>query len=111
MFQKLSSIFSFFKNFDKIKETVVASYVAIVKTENVLEFLNNQIDDTALGKLVGEYIPKILKIVNKIKILSEKYAPFVGITLPTVAQSNAVKESLIDDLDASVDELNELVRK
>lgn len=110
MFNKFSNFFAIFKNLDKIKDILNTSYVALVKVHTSLVFIESQTNDTKLGKLVSEYLPKTIEVTGKIKEIFEKYGPLFGLDLGVVAQSLVNEGTLIAELSQSSRELNEYLK-
>ena len=87
MFAKLSSLFTIFKNFEKIKAFAQTSYEAIDKTLVVLLTIEEQINDTKLGVVLKKYLPEVISVLTKIKDAFEKYGHYVGVVPVGVVQS------------------------
>jgi hypothetical protein len=110
MFSKFSNFFSIFKNLDKIKDILNTSYVALVKVHTSLVFIESQTNDTKLGKLISEYLPKTIEVTGKIKELFEKYGPLVGLQVEVVAQSFINEGTLVAELKQSSRELDKYLK-
>jgi hypothetical protein len=110
MFSKFSNFFAIFKNLDKIKDVLNTSYTALVKVHTALVFIESQTNDTKLGKLVSEYLPKTIEVTGKIKEIFEKYGPLVGLDIGAVAQSFINEGTLVAELKQSSRELDKYLK-
>jgi hypothetical protein len=105
MFKKFSDAYKVVSNLGQIQVVVSAAFVAIVKTADILAFILAQTSDTKLGKVVDEYLPPVIAILDKVKGIILKYGKLVGFDGGAVASQS---ENLLDDLknlDKSLDEL------
>lgn len=100
MFSKLSSLFTIFKNFDKIKAGVLTAYSALSKTIDVLVTIEGPI----------KYLPETIDILKKIKTLIEQYGPLVGIVPPSSSQSFKGEHEKVVHLKHAQLSLNELLK-
>lgn len=108
MFQKISTALSIIKNMGKILEVISAGYIAISKSLNTLLYIESQINDTKLGVILKDYLPKTIEILKKVKDLLTKYGTIIGFTPPTESQN--VDADLIEDLEDVSKKLDELLK-
>jgi len=103
MFTSISSAYKIITNLSAIRDAISTIYNVVVKTTNVIAYLETQINDTKLGTIVAQYLPLIKSVLTKIQTIIEKYGSLIGITVtaPVAAKSNEDHEkSLKDALDA-----------
>lgn len=109
MIKKLTSSLSIFKNLDKIKEILSSAYFAIVNTLATLTFLENQLNDTKLGTILKNYLPKTIEVLSKIKQIFEKYGYLANLKISTEAQAIS-EENLLQQLTHSSKQLDEFLK-
>ena len=109
MFAKLSSLFSIFKNFDKIKGAAQETYVAIVKTLALLQYSQSQLNDTKLGTLLQGHLPHTIEVLTKVKSIFETYGPYIGIVPLTEATAAVGETNIVQDVKDSSVKLDEHV--
>lgn len=108
MFQKISTALSIVKNMGKILEVVSVGYIAISKSLNTLLFIESQINDTKLGVILKDYLPKTIEILKKVKDLLTKYGTLIGFTPPTESQN--IDSDLLKELENASKKLDELLK-
>lgn len=106
MFANLSTAFSVVKNLANIKDIASVVYVAVAKLLVTLVFIQGQVTDTKLGKVLEKYLPKSVEVLEKIKALFEKYSKIIGLNLTVAAQSIISEETLLEELERSSSELD-----
>jgi hypothetical protein len=105
MFKKFSDAYKVVSNLGQIQVVVTAAFVAIVKTADILAFILAQTSDTKLGKVVDEYLPPVITILDKVKGIILKYGKLVGFEGGIVASQGDNLLADLKDLDKSLDEL------
>lgn len=105
MFKSLTSALKIFRNLSQIKAVVETIYVSIVKTKSILEFITTQLNDTKLGKVLADYVPSTISLLDKVIQVFEKYGEMIGLSLDvkTLNISPAIEE--INQLKGKLDEL------
>jgi hypothetical protein len=110
MFKNFIAALQIVKNRDKIKKVVNETYSAIVKTLDALEFINKQVNDTKLGRLLQQYLPQIITVLSKVKEIFEKYGPFFGLEV-VEPQRLETEQNLSDSLTTVELKLNEILKE
>lgn len=110
MFKNFIAALQIVKNRDKIKKVVNETYSAIVKTLDALEFINKQVNDTKLGRLLQQYLPQIITVLTKVKEIFEKYGPFFGLEV-VEPQQLKTEQNLSDSLTTVELKLNEILKE
>lgn len=79
MLSSLLSAFSFFKNIANIKLAAQSAYQVIVKLLAVLNVVETEIKGTPASAALDKYLPSVIKALNTIKDLADKYGKLLGI--------------------------------
>lgn len=109
MLNKLSQLFSFFKNLDNIRLAVSTVYDSVNSVLDVLRFIEIETNDTKLGKTLQQYLPNTIATLQKVKDIIIKYGKFVGYT-PTVEGQDNDKEEFNSQLTRNIKNLDELLK-
>lgn len=107
MFTKLRSAYQIASNLGQIQAIVTAAFVSIIKTADILQYILKQTTDTKLGKVVDQYLPPVIAILNKVKDVIIKYGKYVGFEGGIVS---AQGDDLLEDLKNIDNTLNELLK-
>lgn len=110
MFTSISSAYKIITNFAAIRDAISTIYTVVIKTANVVAYLETQINDTKLGTIVAQYLPLIKSVLTKIQSIIEKYGALIGITVtaPVAAKSDEDHEKALKD---ALNDLDELLKK
>lgn len=103
----LSSMFKVLKNLGKIKEYATYLFLVVIKLRNIIGFLEEELNDTILGKKMAEYLPKVKDALNLVIDKVKKILSFLG-EEPSEEEASALGES---DIDSELKELEELLNK
>ena len=109
MFTKLRSAYQIASNIGQIQAIVAAAFLSIVKTADILEFILKQTTDTKLGKVVDQYLPPVIDILNKVKTIILKYGKYIGFD-ETVSPQTATEALSLDELAELNKQLDELLK-
>ena len=110
MFTKLRSAYQIASNLGQIQVAVAAAFVSIIKTADILEYILKQTTDTKLGKIVDQYLPPVIAILNKVKDIIIKYGKFVGFDMENISVQAKEDEISLKELDELKKQLDELLK-
>lgn len=110
MFKKFLSAIKIVKNKDRIKNVLQETYSALVKTLDALKYLSEQANDTKLGKAVKEHLPKVVEVLTKIKLVFEKFGPYISLNV-VVPQQILREETIENNLRIASQKLDEFLKK
>ncbi len=109
MLTKLRTAYQIASNLGQIQAIISAAFLSIVKTADILEFILKQTTDTKLGKIVDQYLPPVIDILNKVKAIVLKYGKYIGFE-ETVSPQNETETLSLDELEELKKQLDELLK-
>lgn len=110
MFKKFIAALQIVKNREKIKAVLNGTYVAINKTLVALNYISEHTNDTKLGQLLQKNLPQIVNVLSKVKLVFEKFGPYVGLDLTVTEQKVQTEEVMLQNLVVAEKQLNELLK-
>lgn len=108
MINKVINYIKMLKNIEKIKDAVSIFYEAITKILNILNSIESQINDVKKLESFKKYLKESISILEKLKIIIEKYGIFIGFSPPTIIQTIILANDLDKDLKIISDKLDGL---
>ena len=90
----------------KLKEYITLIFTAILKTRNILDYIESELDDTKVGDILEKYVPTVKKALDKVSTAVAKVLGFLGVEI----QAEVVTLSK-DNVDSEVAELEDALKK
>jgi hypothetical protein len=109
MFTKLRTAYQIASNLGQIQAIISATFLSIVKTADILEYVLAQSTDTKLGKVVNQYLPPVISILSKVRDIILKYGKYVGFE-ETVSPQTVTEVLSLDELAELNKQLDELLK-
>ena len=108
----ISLFYTLIKNSKKIVEASEVIYVTLTKVLEILKLLESKSNDTKLGKILDQYLPVVISVIEKILGIFNKYGKYIGFVAPIFAVPVSTQsESDEDDLKNHLVDLSKMLDK
>jgi uncharacterized membrane protein len=107
----ISLFYALIKNSKKIVEASGVIYVTLTKVLEILKLLESKSNDTKLGKILDQYLPVVISVIEKILGIFNKYGKYIGFVAPAAVPVSAQSESDEDDLKDHLEDLSKMLDK
>lgn len=95
----ITLLYTLIRNSKKILEASSVLYITLTKVLEILKLLESKSNDTKLGKVLEQYLPIVISVIEKILGMFVKYGNYIGFVPPVVeSQSEENEEELKNEL-------------
>ena len=101
----MTKLLKLLKNLGKIKEYGFAVFFIILKIKNVIGAIENELDNTKLGRKLAEYLPRVKAVLEKVVDAVKKILEFMGEDVESKVPAEALE---IGDLEKELDDLENI---
>ena len=95
----ITLFYTLLRNSKNILEASGVLFITLTKVLEILKLLQSKSNDTKLGKVLDQYLPVVISVIEKILGMFTKYGKYIGFVAPVVeSQAEEDEEELKNHL-------------